>query len=687
MKTLELGLGVGALVLAVSALQAAQGVSGAPAAQAESTPRPLPGGSSRTPADDAPVPLGARFEHDAAMASAAEAVASYTLHARLDPERHEVTAKGTITWKNTSRVEARELWLHLYLNAFKNEKTLFLRSPFGAGRRASRATDWGYVDVKSLVARELGGADLWPGAARHTPGDPDDQTDIRVPLPSPVAPGAVLTLDVEFVAKLPSIVERTGFAGRYHFVAQWFPKLARREADGTWVHFPFHPQAEFYADFGRYRVTLDVPREMVVGATGRRVSERVEGGRQIAVYEAENVHDFAWTAWDDFRELSAVVDGVAVRVLYAPGHRRNAELARDTVAFALPFFSRRYGRYPYPVLTVVHPPEAGQNSGGMEYPTLITSGGAWYIGYTGVRAIEAVTVHELGHQWFYGLIATNEQAWPFLDEGLNSYAETLALSERFGKGSMVDTWALTLSVDAVRRAFAPEYAKNEPVALPAAQFASFQDLGALVYTRTAAVLRTFERVYGATALNSALARYTRAYRFGHPGPRHWLAAVADAAGPDAAAMLQTALFERGWVDYRVDTLASVPERQPAGVFDGEGDAGRTTISSGMQAPQQDRWVGQVTVRRDGNLRLPVDIELIAESGERTRRHWDGQSAWVRLDYAGSSPLVAAVVDPEQRVLLDDDLLNNAKSQVPQTPSRVFERAVYVAELLLGVVAP
>ncbi len=317
-------------------------------------------------------------ELGAARPAGAPRVASYTLKAKLDAEAHAISASGQIVWVNPSELPARELYLHLYLNAFKNESSVFLRSPFGAGRSDSRARVFGWVDIEKLSARELGGASLWPPATRHTPDDPNDETSLKLELPGEVLPGQTLTLDIEFKAQLPEIVERTGYARDYHFVAQWFPKLAKREPDGRWVHFPFHAQSEFYADFGDYDVTLDVPANMVVGATGQRVSSETKQARRSDRFVARGVHDFAWTAWPDFLEARETIAGASVRLLYPPGHEHNRDVALDALRFGLPFFSKHYGAYPYPTLTVVHPPLIGENSGGMEYPTLITSGGPWY---------------------------------------------------------------------------------------------------------------------------------------------------------------------------------------------------------------------------------------------------------------------------------------------------------------------
>ena len=685
----------GAVQILAGVLSACVGVglasAGASAAltQAAPTPKDTPAAATAraTPNPAAPPRvLGPRYDHDGSLPSKADPVASYTLSARLDAKAHVVTGSGTIHWVNRSRRAVNELYLHLYLNAFKNERTLFLRSPYGAGRSGEKATRWGYIDVEKLVARELDGRDLWPAAAPHSPGLPDDATDIRVPLPKPIEPGERLTLDVAWTAQLPEIVERTGYSGSYHFVAQWFPKLARLEPDGSWAHFAFHPQSEFYADYGDYRVTLDVPSELQVGASGKLVSESIADGRRVVTHELDSAHDFAWTAWNGFAERTENIAGVSVRLLYPRGYRQAAEDTLRALRFAIPHLSRLYGRYPYPTLTVVHPPDYAQKSGGMEYPTLITTGGPWYIGKLGIHVVETVTVHELGHQWFYGLVGTNEHAWPFLDEGLCTYAECVAMERGWGDGSLVDFLGLKLGASELRRSFAASHAKDDLVALPASDFASFNQLSALVYGRTGTALDTIGNVYGQDALLRAIGRYTRRYRYQHPGPRHFLAAIREVLGDEAAEALRIALFERGWVDYRTDSLKSTAQTEPAGIF--ERDGGRETVARPSASAEGDTtYVGRVLVFRHGTLRFPVDVDLVLGDGSRIRKHWDGRGRWTAIPYSGKSPLVGAVVDPEQRITLDDNLLNNATSSRPGGAPRITERAVYAAELLLGALGP
>lgn len=617
---------------------------------------------------------GAPIEH------AAE-IASYTLRATLDPPTHTVHGEGTIAWRNASREPVHELWVHLYLNAFKNDKSAFLREPVGQFRGAGMPADWGTIDVRRF---SIDGADLWPGAELRRPGD-DDETDVRVPLPTPIGPGAKVTIELAFDSKLPTVIERTGYAGTFHMVAQWFPKLARLEDDGRWAHFPFHHLAEFYADYGTYDVTVDVPSGFVVGATGPAVFTHDEAGRHVERHVQADVHDFAFTAWDRFESRRETIDGVDVTLLHPPGFGAVAARELDTLRFAIPHYRNRYGAYPYPVLTVVHPPSSAPEAGGMEYPTLITTGGPWF-GPPGVLVPEEVTIHEFGHQYFYGLLASDEVTWPLLDEGLNSFAEQEGLWAWRGGGSAADLIGLRIASSSLHAVFSQRAAHEEPVAQPAFAFASGDDYGRLVYARTSTVFETVRRVWGDDATWRALGDYSRRFRFGHPVPEDLFACYEREVGPGARALLQSALFERGWADYAVVAVASSEVHAAAGVF-GDGASRKTVPPNSGRTGEH---VGWALVVRRGTLVVPVEIELVAEDGTRTRASWDGHGDTNRIPYRGSSPLAFAVVDPDHKVLLDETFSNNfgrATSAPRSNTHRTGERLLYWGELFASLLGP
>jgi len=630
-------------------------------------------------------PLAGRaYDDDAALPAHADDVADYTLVATLDPVAHTVHGAGSITWRNTSTRPVRELWLHLYLNAFKNERSAFFRERVG-GRGSAPPEDWGWIDVRKLVLRagDAAPVDVWPTAELRRTGD-DDETDARVPLPSAIDPDETVHLDVVFDDKLPIVVERTGYRGKYHMVGQWFPKVARLEHDGTWAHFPFHHLAEFYADYGTYDVTLDVPEAYLLGATGPLVESHVVGGRRVERHVQADVHDFAWTAWDAWQVARETIDGVGVTLLYPPGFASMAHRELATLRFGLPYYSAHYGRYPYEVLTVVHPQEDAGESGGMEYPTFITSGGSW-LTPPGLLAPEIVTLHEMGHQWFYGLVGTNELAWPFLDEGLNQFAEQDGMGKWRGEGSALDLAGLEVSDAALCAVSGNMGVHDEAVAQAANAFSTGQDYGSLVYARTASVMETLRRVYGDEPVMRALGRYARRFRFQHPGPDEFLAVFEEVLGSRVAATLRTALFEKGWVDYVVDGVSAEEATRAGGMFDRDGQ--REKVESGER--EGGGWDNSVLVRRRGTLSFPVDVDLLLADGSTRREHWDGEGESKRFSWHGSSAVRSATVDPQDQVVVDANLQNNrggANGRGGGAP-RTLERVTYWMQLALQAVSP
>src|SRR3989339_739656 len=196
-------------------------------------------------------------------------IVTYAISVSLDPVEKMLTGKETLTWRNTSTDRVGELQFHLYLNAFKNTASTFMKESEG-GHRGIRLAGggWGWIDVTSMKTAE--GEDLTPRIEFIHPDDNNekDRTVIRVPLSKPVLPGQTIRLSIDFTAKLPRIFARTGYYQNYYMIGQWFPKIGVYEAagqryavKGQWNCHQFHANTEFYADYGVYDVDLTVPKE------------------------------------------------------------------------------------------------------------------------------------------------------------------------------------------------------------------------------------------------------------------------------------------------------------------------------------------------------------------------------------------------------------------------------------------
>jgi hypothetical protein len=412
-----------------------------------------------------------------ASAGAGAHTLAYEIHASLDPVTHTVRGRGTLRWRNRTQVPVPDFHLHLYLNAFRDEHSTFLKESLGAHRGAEfDSAHPGSIEVSSFrtaAGQELAGKGTFNAC---DDANPDDRTVWSVALPEPIAPGAEAVFQLEWTSVLPKAFARTGFGGAYHMVAQWFPKPGVFEElveeggfVGRWNCHQFHGASEFFADFGTYDVTLTLPRayEKRVGATGQRVEARTDdaAGTVTYRYQAQDVHDFAWVCDTDFvvvpfkfperyelpeaertrvaALLGVPVDSlhlprVEVTLLLQPEHADQEERHARAVSHALAYMSLWFGAYPYPTLTVVDPDHRAPDTGGMEYPTLITAGTDFVLPARGWDP-EFVIVHEFGHQFFYGLVGTNEFEHAWMDEGLNTFATAKVLHAAYPPAPPV-TW-------------------------------------------------------------------------------------------------------------------------------------------------------------------------------------------------------------------------------------------------------
>ncbi len=571
----------------------------------------------------------------------------YTIDVNLDTGSHELTGHERVELTNASAKPLDELWWHLYLNAFANDRTTFFRG--GVGGRGTDAPDhWGYTELTSvkLVVEGTEPVELWPDHFDREHSS-DDRTDIRLSLPRSIAPGTRATLLVAFRAQLPKVVERTGYGGSFHMVAQWFPKLAKLEPSGNFAHFPFHHYSEFYADYGRYDVTVRVPEAFAVVATGERQEERVEDGRRVVRHVQSDVHDFAFAAWDKFRFLERTVSGRRIVVAFPPGYDAVARRELEVAAAAIDEFSSWYVRYPYRVLSIVHPPAGVEEAGGMEYPTLITTGGAWWTP-PAFRDIELVTVHELGHQWFYGLFGSNEFASPFLDEGFNTYAEGRWMHDHYGDAAVIELGPLALSDERMHGGSSVGAVSHRAVASRADEFLSGRDYGNLVYGRTGAVLTTMRRAFGVERFDAAMRTYGERFALEHPTPADIETVFREVIGEAAAAFFHRAVFERGWVDFEVVRLACESKREANG-FVGEGADRKASKGEELKPVVKSTLV---RAERRGSLSPPNEVEVIFGDGHTERFPWPADLDAFERTYEGDRCVRRVTVDPDRKVLVD-----------------------------------
>ncbi|HEX2252906.1 MAG TPA: M1 family metallopeptidase, partial [Thermoanaerobaculia bacterium] len=644
------------------------------------------------------------------------AVHQTRLVASYDPESRRIQGSEKLRWHNTASVPVDELVFHLYLNAFANNRTTFMRESGGQLRQQSmegQDDPWGWTEVRSI--RLADGTELTGQGEVIAPddGNPFDRTVVRYPLPEPLPPGAWVEVDVEFESRLPFPFARTGARGDYVLGAQWFPKIAVFEDAGVggrgepgWNAHQFHAHSEFFADFGDFDVTLTLPERYrgKIGATGQLVSEQVADGQVSARFVQRGVHDFAWTADTDSLVLRETFDPeadvspeyrrrlaetlglppepastgpVEITLFLQPAHASQAGRYFRAAKAGLRGYGSRLGAYPYDTLTLVDPQLGALGTGGMEYPTFITLATHPLLDLPPFRHVlmpEVVTVHEFGHQYFQGMIASNEFEESWIDEGINSFYERLVMAEHYGPHPVRLLGLEIPYLELQRNGGVGRGGYDDPVVAPSWRYLTGGSYGLNSYDRPALVLTHLQGLLGAPVFHAAMREFFQRYRFTHPTTADFERTIQEVSGRDLDWFFRQALHSTRSLNYAVTRLTNRRVRDDRGTFweGGErvvrgseaGEGGAEAAGDEAEADQEDgprRWLSQVVVRREAEFVHPVVVEMRFDDGRVVRRTWDGEARWARFTFHGASRLVSAEVDPGGWMVLDTNRLDNSRT--------------------------
>ena len=625
-------------------------------------------------------------------------IANYRIDVSLDTEKQMLSGLEVLTWNNTSSDTVEELQFHLYLNAFRNNKSTFWKESRGRSRGFDMGEDgWGFIEVDRVVllSGEDPGVDLTETMEfiRPDDGNEDDMTVFRLPLPNPVLPGGSAALNISFIAKLPEPPFcRTGTREEYFLVGQWFPKIGVY-TDNGWNCHQFHELSEFFADFGVYDVTITVPTGNIVGATGVEVEVTDNGdGTSSHYYRAEDVHDFAWTTSPEFVEFTRTVRDVEVRLLMQPDHTGQSERHLEAAEVAIEYIQDWFGDYPYPNLTIVDPRRRAGGSGGMEYPTLITSLTRYGLPQ-GIRMVESVIIHEFAHNYWYHLVASNEFEESWLDEGLTTFTETEVMREAYGaEGNMIDLFGVKvndLTLSRIAYLLTPD---SDHVLKNSWDFYSENSWAANSFFKPSLMLTTLQNLLGEETMRDILRTYADRWRFRHPTTEDFLRVADEVSGRDLSWFFDQALRSRAVLDYSVTGVITREAEEEEGydftISVPEGDTIPDTIPDAADSLETEEdpqlYYSEVRVRRLGEFTFPVDIEVVFEDGVTVHEYWDGIDHWKKFRYVRKEKLVSATIDPDGKIPLDINLTNNSRTVDTQwiALTRLCTRWMFWVQLLI-----
>ncbi|WP_338553948.1 M1 family metallopeptidase [Paenibacillus sp. KS-LC4] len=607
----------------------------------------IPAGIQAAPQTAKPPAPAAPVQPDSVQPDAEQTlskrVVQYNMHVALREDIRYLDGSQTVTWTNPGKKTVSELYFHLYPNAFQSEKSTFMRES-GGQLRGDKATVDGQGYMKLLTLQTLEGESLLPRLHYVQPddGNTDDYTLTKLKLPVPVAPGKSVTLSMTYEVKLPEVFARMGYSGSFVMAGQWFPKLAVYETAGTrgrtnegWNVHQYHGDSEFYSDFGLYSAQITVPENFKVASTGIQTKEAVtQNGKSVYPFYAEDVHDFAWSASPDFiyaeDTLSGTgIPGVRIKLYMDPAHEGLKDRYMHAAKSSLSKYAEWYGEYPYSTLSIVVPPKGANGAGGMEYPTLVTALAADSDnpGYS----LERTVVHEIGHQYWYGMVASNEFEEAWLDEGFTSYAEDKVMENAYGVEPNLAMEASYITAPA-------------PLKQPSWAYHNSDEYAENVYMRAKLVLVGIEKQVGAKTMQKIMRTYFQKYKFKHPTTSDFQRVVEQVTKEKWQDYFHQYVYGSLMADFSVEAIR-VNEVQKDG---------------------QTAYESTVLIKRNGGQNGPIPLVFSFTDGETISKIWDAAESHMEYKVMHAAPLAWVAVDPKNSNVLDNRHINNfMRAEVPE----------------------
>lgn len=584
----------------------------------------------------------------------AERVHHTSIDASLDTKKHRINASMTLRWRNTTNETLEQIPFHLYLNAFSRTDTTFMTESNGGRlrndtREGDAKANFGYVQVSTITLGN--GQDLMPNWTV-------DEDIASLKLPQPLAPNDEIVLKMSFTSQLPKVFARSGHNGdTFNFVAQWFPKPGVY-SDGRWVNHRYHANTEFFADFGNYDVNITAPSDFIVGATGYLAQKSVAGELTTHHYKAEDVHDFVWVADSKFGEVTDTWNGITIRLLHQkPLSEKSIQNQFAAAKASFSWFDEHVGAYPYATMTLVQPPKNAGGASGMEYPTLVTTiTNLDYSEY--MHAPAMVTIHEIGHNYWQGILASNEFEESWMDEGINSYTEGRIMEEALKQKNIVQFSHFGADMPTMHHVQSARVPTLDRVKTDGWKYIDRTSYRNNSYSKPATILNTVERVWGKNMMDSLLKQYYKQWAFKHPDTQDFI---------DIAATLDAKMA--AYLDAALNSLATIDVKVALAVSEKKEAAGGYALQVGTEEPtftepkKTDAFQHTVTLVREGDLYPPIlNVLITYDDGETETRQWhmDGDIPWLTWRWESDKALKEVMIDPTFKLLVDKNLSNNIK---------------------------
>ncbi|BDS14401.1 M1 family metallopeptidase [Aureispira anguillae] len=557
---------------------------------------------------------------------------AYKIAVELDDIEHFLQGNIEIKYTNNSTDTLSYLYFHLWPNAYKHQQTDFAKQLLNQNRldfHFSKKQDRGFIDQLAFTCNDE--VINWE--------EDFEQPDIaKLNLPKAILPGETAVIKTPFRVKVAHNFSRLAHKDQAYMMCQWYPKPAVYDQDG-WHPMPYLDQGEFYAEFGSFDVSITLPENYIVGATGtletaseqKFLEERAEASKQINYeqvafeadpfppssekkktirYTANHVHDFAWFADKRYYVQKGEVQLASGKTVdtYAMFTKKEAYLWTEAIKYtnrALAFYSDIVGEYPYSSMTVVQGDYKGQD---MEYPMVTVIGIAGY-----EEGLDNVITHEVGHNWFYGVLGSNERDHPWMDEGWNTYMDARYMSRYYGYNTGMEYLAYL---------YETKKYEDQPIE------SRSQDLSSINYyicgyAKPTMSFRYLQEYLGTEELDRILKIYFETWKFKHPSPADLRALFEKESTKDLS----------WFFDYVINTTQQIDYAS----------TGHSCCNKHNKA--------EIRIENKGEIPAPVSLSALDEEGNVIEKIWvepleRGQDTIIEMM---SEPAVAYKIDAEKEM--------------------------------------
>lgn len=520
---------------------------------------------------------------------------NYNMNVDVDVNTNLIKGIQKLAYTNNSPDKLNKVYFHLYWNAFQPGSEMDVRSQELGKIMINGRPDWdsrvkdrisklapneiGYQKIKSLKLNGVEQPLKYHG------------TILEVDLTKPILPKSKVNFEVVFEAQVPVQIRRSGRdneEGVRYSMSQWYPKICEYDYEG-W-HPAQYVAREFYGVWGDYDVTIKIDKSYKLGATGVLINANEIGwgydkpGTPLKNSSAsirtwhfvgKNVHDFVWAADPDYEHIVKKQNGVVLNVIYKRNDslQKNWETVADAAVTVLPYMEKRFGKYAYPQYSFIQ-----GGDGGMEYPmaTLIKGPGL------------GTVFHEWMHSWYQMMLATNENQYPWMDEGFTSWAEGEVSAYYDEKMGLKSSDKLPLNHAGAYNGYYYLVKQNldEPLTTFSDHYNTNFGYSINSYSKGEIFLEQLGYIVGAAVRDKIMLEYYKLWRFKHPNASDFMKVAQDVSG------IQLDWYKEYWVNTT------------------------KTIDYGIDSLWEAGGVSNIRLKRIGQMPMPVDLELTFKDGTK-----------------------------------------------------------------------